>query len=703
MGRIVVFDVSPSGCTVTIDRDAFERAQLQAFPNGDFYRPEGSCWVTLPPERLIEVWDEVDPSHRRMVEAAARRVRRSTWARAHSPAAVETIGSLLGRDLPQPVTSRTWKSFVYWAGKYFDQAEFDAGERDYKLTLAAVFKEAREAAESGAPDWLGKLRAAFTNKHNNITSWRAHDTYLRWAADNPEAARQGLMRIWREDAGVEDRIRGFLAELPQEAIAGPSSRLTVASMLLAAEDPTRWPPYRVSAFDAALELIGDKPRPKRDEATTYSEALEFLDEFVRRARAVGVQLRDRLDAQGVVWCMYGWDAEESWPAEVRRHFEVFRGSGDVGKAVDLSRVGELVGLLDEFSQSYPESEEGRRHLQLYETCRQQARENFERIREAAQRGEDVTDLVLTRLLPHTDSEAHREAGAWIHWAPAINGDIRSWFESAGWVKANDWPEVANAIMGFVERCVAQPRDLAAACVELEKHAKVKGFQSGMLSPILNALRPDDFLLINQKPVVVLSHFSGRHVKTRLREYPKVNALAMSFVDELGENWEPPAGLEIRPADLFDMFTHWLVAVKKYDLSKVRYWKIAPGEQAWQWEECRDNGFIAIGYDELGDLSGVGRREFDRRRDDQLEQQGWWKHSVNQAWIFAKNINVGDYVVANRGKKEVVGIGRVSGPYYFVPGARQGHRLPVEWESTDAHDVDFPAWQSTLLPLERSDF
>ncbi|MGI5837737.1 MAG: hypothetical protein ACOX87_14765 [Chloroflexota bacterium] len=43
---------------------------------------------------------------------------------------------------------------------------------------------------------------------------------------------------------------------------------------------------------------------------------------------------------------------------------------------------------------------------------------------------------------------------------------------------------------------------------------------------------------------------------------------------------------------------------------VRYWKIAPGKDAWNWDACREGGFIAIGWDELGDLSNLTKEQFD---------------------------------------------------------------------------------------------
>ena len=73
--------------------------------------------------------------------------------------------------------------------------------------------------------------------------------------------------------------------------------------------------------------------------------------------------------------------------------------------------------------------------------------------------------ILRQLLPWNDSSANRARGAWIHVAPAINGDVRSWFERSGWTQPSDWPRIADAILRLVRTCVSAPEDLARACSE----------------------------------------------------------------------------------------------------------------------------------------------------------------------------------------------------------------------------------------------
>lgn len=368
-----------------------------------------------------------------------------------------------------------------------------------------------------------------------------------------------------------------------------------------------------------------------------------------------------------------------------------------------ARRDEFLTLYDDFATSYLSRPKGQEHLASYNTLRQQARENFDAIVVAAERGEDVTDNVLTKLLPYTDSQAHRERGFWVHIAPAITGDVRKWFEKAGWTKPEDWRAVADAILNFLQRCTENPADLAAAAEEFADLPYSRGFQTGMLTPILNALRPDDFLLINNKSRRVINYFANTSFGQALTDYAVTNGAGRTLIEALGPDMKSGTPTVARPGDIFDTFSHWLVGIEKHDFGESSYWKIAPGENAWQWEECRGAGFIAVGWDELGDLSRLTRAEFESRRDDLVAQFPEWKEGgVDQVWKFA-HIREGDRIIANRGTTEVLGIGTVAGPYTFVPNVRHGHRLPVTWDDLRLRQVNEPGWRRTLIKLDREKF
>ncbi len=135
----------------------------------------------------------------------------------------------------------------------------------------------------------------------------------------------------------------------------------------------------------------------------------------------------------------------------------------------------------------------------------------------------------------------------------------------------------------------------------------------------------------------------------------------------------------------------------------RFWKIAPGDDAWHWAACHDGGFIAIGWDELGDLSSLDRAGFEAHRTEvQQKHPDWSNEALEQVWKFAQ-IQEDDRIVANRGTSEVLGIGTVTGPYYFVPDERHGHRLPVKWDDSTRRQVKEGGWRRSLVELDERKF
>ena len=109
----------------------------------------------------------------------------------------------------------------------------------------------------------------------------------------------------------------------------------------------------------------------------------------------------------------------------------------------------LDALLREFNEEYLTSEKGKAHLRMYESSRRTARENWERIERTRNEGRAVDELVLLTLLPHRRSTHNRQRGTWIHVAPVITRDVKTWFERVGWARNEDWPAIASAVLAFV--------------------------------------------------------------------------------------------------------------------------------------------------------------------------------------------------------------------------------------------------------------
>ncbi len=395
------------------------------------------------------------------------------------------------------------------------------------------------------------------------------------------------------------------------------------------------------------------------------------------------QPKDIVDIQGFIWVCYSL-AKNS--------------------LLSIDKRDKFLSLFQEFITSYSKSDDAEKNIKKLKESREIGKLNFESIRKAATRGEDITDSVLLKILPYSDTERLRKEGAWISIAPVINGNIKKWFENAGWAKSNDWPRISSEIYNFVDKSINNPSKLKEYCTEFSNSPYIKGFQSGFLSPILNAIRPVDFKLINSKPVRVLNYLTGSSYWQSLIEYPEINEKIKQIVEELSLEMHKFETPEMNDDDLFDMFCHWLVAVKKFSFRKIQYWKIAPGEQAWNWENCRDGSFIAIGWDDLGDISKMNKSEFISLRNELVKKYpGWTKTGTDQVWTFANQIKEHDRVISNRGTSEVIGIGRVTGPYYYVPEEKYRHRIPVEWEDFTNRRINEAGWKRTLVKLDQQKF
>ena len=64
-------------------------------------------------------------------------------------------------------------------------------------------------------------------------------------------------------------------------------------------------------------------------------------------------------------------------------------------------------LFREFVDSFADSNEGQEHLALYAPQKEEAKKNFQDICEMESSGESITDAVLLKLLPYTDTESNR--------------------------------------------------------------------------------------------------------------------------------------------------------------------------------------------------------------------------------------------------------------------------------------------------------
>ncbi len=98
------------------------------------------------------------------------------------------------------------------------------------------------------------------------------------------------------------------------------------------------------------------------------------------------------------------------------------------------------------------------------------------------------------------------------------------------------------------------------------------------------------------------------------------------------------------------------------------WKIAPGERAWVWDECREGKCITINW--LNDKNCAAFATKDEIRRALIKaKQGKGGGGANSIWQFCREIQQGNVVIANEGLSRVVGIGLVRSGYLPPDDAR----------------------------------
>ncbi|NLE37158.1 MAG: DUF1016 family protein [Pirellulaceae bacterium] len=127
----------------------------------------------------------------------------------------------------------------------------------------------------------------------------------------------------------------------------------------------------------------------------------------------------------------------------------------------------------------------------------------------------------------------------------------------------------------------------------------------------------------------------------------------------------------------------------------RYWVISPVEskdaelfdKVWQFDWA--NNVISIGWSRLGDISKIDRTALadaiaNTFADKPPTTRGLY---ANMLWAFYHEISLGDVIIARRGLKTLVGIGKVVELARYTPGRNpdntHAHYLGVEWQRKPA--------------------
>lgn len=132
----------------------------------------------------------------------------------------------------------------------------------------------------------------------------------------------------------------------------------------------------------------------------------------------------------------------------------------------------------------------------------------------------------------------------------------------------------------------------------------------------------------------------------------------------------------------------------------RVWLYAPGRGAEHWEEFYRDGIMAIGWDEVGDLSGLSTLEEAKSHLMEVyDREGRPINDAKACFDFAHEIQPGDLVFAKQGRQRIVGYGTVLGDYVY-DASREGYKnvRRVRWDGRGSWPVDTSLIMKTLTDI-----
>lgn len=109
------------------------------------------------------------------------------------------------------------------------------------------------------------------------------------------------------------------------------------------------------------------------------------------------------------------------------------------------------------------------------------------------------------------------------------------------------------------------------------------------------------------------------------------------------------------------------AIADEDIETKRFWIYSPGNGAEIWNECCEKGFMAIGWDEIGDLTAYSTKdEMKQAMKEEIDPTLAYTMAAHATWQFVHDMRPGDIVFAKKGMYHIIGRGVVESGYQYDP-------------------------------------
>lgn len=200
------------------------------------------------------------------------------------------------------VSDDPWEEAVRLCRPLIEERTFlDSTETNFKLEISERVRAVLDAAREG--EELEELLNKTFAPPNILVHYIGKSRFLKWAAANPDDARAALVAV-QGDGPTAARVDGFLENIPKEVLGTPGERISFPAIFLMGDDPSEFPVYRAAAIRTVEKILG---WPAVDEGasagTEYEHHVAFVRAFLERLQNDGVEARDMLDAQSLLWIL----------------------------------------------------------------------------------------------------------------------------------------------------------------------------------------------------------------------------------------------------------------------------------------------------------------------------------------------------------------------------------------------------------------
>lgn len=143
------------------------------------------------------------------------------------------------------------------------------------------------------------------------------------------------------------------------------------------------------------------------------------------------------------------------------------------------------------------------------------------------------------------------------------------------------------------------------------------------------------------------------------------------------------------------------ALADNDVDTVHYWLYAPGPGADKWEECYKNGYMLLGWGEIGDLGVFSTKdEIKQQMKQEYGGNSSYKNSAHATWQFVHDIKIGDIIFVKKGNNGILGKGIVESDYEYDADCidEYSNVRKVNWTNKGNWIINHQSPQKTLTDI-----